>query len=93
MYEMTMEAAIIAANRLLTEERMDIDREEMKAAIRKLIDAAQFRIKKEPNLKRYKASFGGYKIRRDLFCPNCYHTLGMDDFCRCCGQALDRSNI
>lgn len=91
MPEMTIEAAMIELNRLKTTERIDIDRDRLAAAIDVMKDAAQFRIKREPNLKRYKTSFGSYKIRRDLFCPNCDHILDMDDFCRCCGQALDWS--
>lgn len=92
MSEMTMEAAIIAANRLLTEERMDIDREEMKAAIRKLIDAAQFRIKRKPDLKPK-------PLRNEVFwwqCPNCKahtHANTMHRYCHYCGQALDWSSL
>ncbi len=87
MYEMTMEAAIIAANRLLTEERMEIDREEMKAAIRKLIDAAQFRIKR----KLVENVEGG------LECSVCGTTIdvcpSIEHFCFNCGQAIDWSSL
>lgn len=87
MSEMTMEAAIIAANRLLTEERMEIDREEMTAAIRKLIDAAQYRIKREPIGKEH-------GVRQTpvgtMCCPNCENVVyPFHSFCPECGQALD----
>ena len=95
MYEMTMEAAIIAANRLLTEERMEIDREEMTAAIRKLIDAAQFRIKRKPVTRIHRN--GGVKWT-NCYCPRCHELIcGHQEFCQgfcdACGQALDWSNI
>ena len=93
MSEMTMEAAIIAANRLLTEERMEIDREEMKAAIRKLIDAAQYRIKREPIRKEceVKTTFGMIK-NVYMCCPNCENVVApFHGFCPECGQALDWS--
>ena len=93
--KMTMEAAIIAANRLLTEERMEIDREEMKAAIRKLIDAAQFRIKREPIRKEceVKTTFGMIESAY-MCCPNCECVpYGVYSFCPHCGQALDWSSL
>lgn len=88
MSEMTMEAAIIAANRLLTEERMDIDREEMTAAIRKLIDAGRYRIKRE----LVGNEEGG------LECSVCGTTIDVcpnfeEHFCFNCGQALDWSSL
>ena len=46
--EMTYKAAIIEANRLKSQERMDVDRERLNAAIDKLIVAARFRIKRKP---------------------------------------------
>ena len=95
MSEMTMEAAIIAANRLLTEERMEIDREEMTAAIRKLIDAAQFRIRREPIRKPYLAPTPkGNKISMDFYCPNCEREITVCFvFCPHCGQSLDWSAV
>ena len=92
--ELTIEAAMIELNRLKTEERMDIDRERMTAAIDVLKDAAQFRIKKKPNLKRYKAPpFGRGKIYQDSFCLQCDSRIFeiCSDFCPECGQALDWS--
>ena len=88
MSEMTMEAAIIAANRLLTEERMDIDREEMTAAIRKLIDAGRYRIKRV----LVGTEEGG------LECSVCGTTIDVcpnfeEHFCFNCGQALDWSSL
>lgn len=94
--EMTIEAAMIELNRLKTTERMDIDRERMTAAIDVVKDAAQFRIKKKPNLKRYKSPlFGRGRICQDYFCPQC-DSRGFaiyDDFCTNCGQALDWSSL
>lgn len=86
--KMTMEAAIIAANRLLTEERMEIDREEMTAAIRKLIDAGRYRIKRE----LVGNEEGG------LECSVCGTTIDVcpnfeEHFCYNCGQALDWSSL
>ena len=48
--EMTFEAAVIEANRLKSQERMDVDRERLNAAIDKLIEAAWYRIPREPAL-------------------------------------------
>lgn len=94
--EMTIEAAMIELNRLKTTERMDIDRDRMTAAIDVLKDAAQFRIKKKPNLKDYKAPpFGRGKIYQNLFCPQCDSRIFeiCSDFCPECGQALDWSSL
>ena len=92
--ELTIEAAMIELNRLKTTERIDIDRDRLTAAIDVLKDAAQFRIKKKPNLKRYKAPpFGRGKICQDSFCPQCDSRVFeiCSDFCPECGQALDWS--
>ena len=94
--EMTIEAAMIELNRLKTTERMDIDRDRMTAAIDVVKDAAQFRIKREPNLKRYKAPpFGRGRICQSLFCPQCDSRIFeiCSDFCPECGQALDWSSL
>ena len=96
MSEMTMEAAIIAANRLLTEERMEIDREEMTAAIRKLIDAAQYRIKRVPIGKEHgvRQTPVGTKPGTFLCCPNCENVVAtFHGICPECGQALDWSSL
>ena len=94
MYEMTMEAAIIAENRLLTEERMEIDREEMKAAIRKLIDAAQFRIRRKPEKVLLRNPFKDH-FESGYVCSRCNFevTQMTDDYCPTCGQALDWSGV
>lgn len=96
--ELTIEAAMIELNRLKTTERMDIDRDRLTAAIDVLKDAAQFRIKKKPNLKGVKSlpfSFWGGRIIQESFCPQCdsiaFKTIG--DFCPKCGQALDWSSL
>lgn len=94
--KLTLEAAIIELNRMKSQERMDIDRERLTAAVDVLKDAAQFRIKKEPNLKRYKSPlFGRGRICQDYFCPQCdSRSFAIyDDFCPKCGQALDWSSL
>ena len=86
--EMTIEAAIIELNRLKSQERMDIDRERLNAAIDKLIRAARYQIKRK------------VVIYNELdLCPNCRNILGttamrgLSDrylpYCNKCGQALD----
>jgi hypothetical protein len=85
--EMTIEAAIIELNRLKTTERMDIDRERLTAAIDRLVEAARFRIKREP--------VGN--IEGGLECPVCGTTIDdcppyIEHFCDNCGQALDWSD-
>ena len=94
MSEMTMEAEIMAANRILTEERMDIDREEMTAAIRKLIDAAQFRIKRKPEKVLLRNPFKDH-FESGYGCSRCNFevTQMTDDYCPTCGQALDWSGV
>ena len=79
--EMTFEAAVIEANRLKSQERMDIDRERLNAAIDKLIEAARFRIPRKPAL-----DING------KHCPVC-DNLMINDFCSGCGQALDWSDL
>lgn len=86
--EMTIEAAMIELNRLKTEERMDIDRERMTAAIDVLKDAAQFRIRRKP-MPEPEFCYG------NGCCPNCraYFLDKSTDFCGNCGQALDWSSL
>jgi len=85
--EMTIEAAIIELNRLKSQERMDIDRERLTAAIDVLKDAARFRIKRKPAPEpEFCYGIG--------CCPNCraYFLDKSTNYCRNCGQALDWSN-
>ena len=89
--EMTTEAAIIELNRLKSQERMDIDRERLGAAIDVLKDAARFRIKRKPMKQKYedtRVHWTGYK------CAQC-STIVTDFqlFCDVCGQALDWSGV
>ena len=96
--KMTMEAAIIAANRLLTEERMEIDREEMTAAIRKLIDAAQFRIKRKPEkiidyVKKYSLVSRSFVIAGRCPCCDNDTIISAENYCPNCGQALEWSDV
>ena len=90
--EMTIEAAMIELNRLKTEERMEIDRERMTAAIDVLKDAAQFRIKRKPVTRNRR---NGDMEWINCYCPRC-HVLMIGvhkEFCSACGQALDWSGV
>ncbi len=92
MPEMTIEAAIIELNRLKSQERMDIDRERLNAAIDKLIEAARLQIERK------------IVIHKGLdLCPNCRKVLCGDlqqrrlpawrtPHCNNCGQALGWSD-
>ena len=85
--EMTYEAAIIELNRLKSQERMDIDRERLGAAIDKLTEAGRFRIKRKPAPEpEFCYGIG--------CCPNC-RACFLDkstNYCGNCGQALDWSD-
>lgn len=88
--EMTLKAAVIEANRLKSQERMDIDRPRMNAAIDKLIEAARFRISRKPTIER--KSFKGRQFQLGYFCPNCHKPAFIRQwYCPECGQALDWS--
>ena len=88
--EMTYEAAIIELNRLKSQERMDIDRERLGAAIDVLKDAARFRIKREANKQIFGdvcAHWIGYR------CAQCSAIVSdFQSFCDACGQAIDWSD-
>ena len=94
MPEMTIEAAIIELNRLKTEERMDIDRERLTAAIDVLKDAAQFRIKRKPKKVLLRNPYKEY-FENGYVCDRCKYevTQMTDDYCPTCGQALDWGNV
>ena len=80
--EMTFEAAVIEANRLKSQERMDVDRERLNAAIDKLIEAARFRIKRTVEYN---------EEAKDNMCPRC-GSIFIANFCPRCGQAIDWSD-
>ena len=87
--EMTFEAAVIEANRLKSQERMDIDRERMNAAIDKLIEAARYRISRKPVPREHKSWI--------IDCPSCGSCVptslcSIYAYCERCGQALDWSD-
>ncbi len=91
--EMTFEAAVIEANRLKSQERMDIDRERRNAAIDKLIEAARFRIKRKPKKVLL------HNPRKSCFeygrvCDRCKREVIQmtDNYCPSCGQAIDWSD-
>lgn len=80
--KMTYKAAVIEANRLKSQERMDIDRVRMNAAIDKLIEAARFRIKRTVEYN---------EEAKDNMCPRC-GSIFIANFCPRCGQAIDWSD-
>ena len=90
--KMTFEAAVIEANRLKSQERMDIDRERRNAAIDKLIEAARYRISRKPTIKS--ESFKGRQLQVGYFCPKCHKPVLIRHLC-CyeCGQAIDWSGL
>ena len=92
MSEMTIEAAIIELNRLKSQERMDIDRERLNAAIDKLIGAARYRIKRAPKTRYYENQSSGNDYKP--FCSRCGSRVFdiSDNYCPECGQALDWSD-
>ena len=87
--EMTYKAAVIEANRLKSQERMDIDRPRMNAAIDKLIEAARYRIpRKATKVIRCIASKELFKSGYSCIC--CTEPINPTDrFCPSCGQAID----
>ena len=92
MSEMTIEAAIIELNRLKSQERMDIDRERLNAAIDKLIGAARYRIKRAPKTRYYENQSSGNDYKP--FCSRCGSRVFdiSDNYFPECGQALDWSD-
>lgn len=86
--EMTYEAAIIELNRLKSQERMDIDRERLTAAIDKLTEAGRKQIPRKPEIDKYLIT-----KRLEVLCSSCEAIALMNDnFCYNCGQALDWSD-
>lgn len=84
--KLTIEAAIIELNRLKSQERMDIDRERLTAAVDKLTEAGRFRIKRK--------LVGN--VEGGLECSACGTTIDCspvfeEHFCYNCGQAIDWS--
>ena len=96
--EMTIEAAMIELNRLKTEERMDIDRERMTAAIDVVKDAAQFRIKRKPEkiidyVEKYSLVSRSFVIAGRCPCCDNDTIISAEKYCSKCGQALDWGNV
>lgn len=88
--EMTYEAAIIELNRLKSQERMDIDRERLGAAIEVAKAAMNKQIQALPKSIRYSNGSGVVE------CPICGEREGVcnwqPNYCPNCGQALDWSD-
>ena len=86
MNKPTIEAAIIEANRAKNPTRAVIDYDRRAKCMDVLIDAAQYRIGKDPLIEEH-----AYNEWSTL-CPNCNNELDMSfPFCPDCGQALDWS--
>ena len=86
MNKPTIESAIIEANRAKNPGRPTTDYDHRARCMDVLIDAAQFRISKEPLVEENAYS------ELSTFCPNCNHELDtVFSFCPDCGQSLDWS--
>jgi hypothetical protein len=92
--EITIEAAIIEANRAANPDVRPTDYDRRAKAMATLIEASRFRIKRKP--------VPGVADEMDFYlCPNCKASVGIIDdsfdmnqesrFCYNCGQALDWS--
>lgn len=86
---MTIEAAIIELNRLKAQERMDIDRDRLTAAVRVVSAAAKYRIPQRPStIKNY---CGRYSTAKKCPTCGCVFIPEPTHYCDNCGQALDWS--
>lgn len=83
--KITIEAAIIEANRAANPDVRPTDYDRRAACMDVLITAARYRVLRKPINPKYG------NILCD--CPNCFSsvTYATDLFCRKCGQALDWS--
>lgn len=81
--EMTPSEAIIILDRLNTEERIDVDRDELRAAV-KVAKAA---------MQKQKARTPLWEISLSLECPRCFWMIRRyAHYCELCGQKLDWRN-
>ena len=84
MNKPTIEAAIIEANRAKNPGRPTTDYDHRARCMDVLIDAAQYRIGKDPLIEE-----NAYN-EWSMLCPNCNNELDTSfPFCPSCGQALD----
>lgn len=86
--EMTIEAAIIELNRLKAQERMDIDRDRLTAAVR----VAKAALRKQIPVKPIRKSV--FITPADFQCPTCKNEFSIEwetPYCGQCGQAFDLS--
>ena len=84
MNKPTIESAIIEANRAKNPGRPTTDYDHRAKCMDVLIDAAQYRIGKDPLIEE-----NAYNELITL-CPNCNYELDMGyPFCPDCGQAID----
>lgn len=83
MADITPEAAIIVLNRLNTENRIDVDRAELRAAVRLAIRAInRVFVKRKPI----------DNVEGEIECPTCGMSIDEFDsesYCFNCGQALE----
>lgn len=86
--EMTPSEAIIVLDRLNTDGRIDVDRDELRAAVKVIKGALMKQITLKP---MYKSIWGFH----DYFkCPNCNNEFPIEwetPYCGQCGQAFDLS--
>lgn len=83
---MTPEKAIIILDRLNTTERIEVDRDELKEAVKTAKAAAQKQIAQKP----VEAMHDINDIK--IWCPKCNaNVVKGESYCSQCGQALDWS--
>jgi len=87
--EMTPREAIIVLDRLNTEERISVDRDELRAAVR----AAKAALRKQIPVKPIRKSV--FITPADFQCPTCKNEFSIEwetPYCGQCGQAFDLSD-
>ena len=87
--EMTPSEAIIVLDHLNTDGRIEVDRDELRAAIR----AAKAALRKQIPVKPIRKSV--FITPADFQCPTCKNEFSIEwetPYCGQCGQAFDLSN-
>ena len=85
---MSLNLALIVLDRLNTTERIDVERENLREAVKVVSAAAKYRIPQKPE-----KSNCYWATSKTKMCPTCKCMVlcGTPRFCTCCGQALDWS--